>query len=423
MRLFHAHRLLQHLPRRMAAVLAVAGVLGAFAAPLVTDTRPAIAGHKDMGALDDSAHQAYLRQRMRDIWLASWMMMAEQFTANMMHQMWILGQFLDAKHQLETQQLFRELLDQAHKDYQPSDQMCRFGTNIRSLAATDEKRQVNAQVLSTLMMNRELLTSNTSAGMGPAMDKLSRIRQFKLTYCDIHDNNDRLAKMCRLYSARDGQNFTRGAPDGRSNRDIDFMRNVGSAYTLDIDFTDTTLTNDEEDVIALSKNLFANDVFSVIGDKLLMQEFNKDEYQDVRSIIAMRGIVRNSFGHIVGDRARGTASSGPFLKRIVEEMGVPSAEVDQFLGEDPSYFAQMELLTRKMYQNPTFYAALYTQPTNIDRTAAAMQAIKLMSDRDRFDGAIRREMLLSTLLELKVRTAEDILVNEMQNFTPFKASP
>jgi hypothetical protein len=83
----------------------------------------------------------------------------------------------------------------------------------------------------------------------------------------------------------------------------------------------------------------------------------------------------------------------------------------------------MELLTRKMYQNPTFYAALYTKPANVERTAAAMEAIKLMQDRDRFEAALRREMLLSVLLELKLRTAQEVLENEKQNFAPFSTSP
>src|SRR5690606_1555650 len=65
--------------------------------------------------------------------VASLMMMAEQFTANMAYQVQMIGKLLDAKHQLETQRLFQQKMSEAHKDYQVSEQMCTFGTFARDL--------------------------------------------------------------------------------------------------------------------------------------------------------------------------------------------------------------------------------------------------------------------------------------------------
>ena len=411
--------------RRIAGGLLCAFVAAFLAAgPVMTfDPRPAQAAHVEDGALDNSAHYTYLQtERIRWKWVASWMKMTQQYTANMMHQMWIAGMFLDAKHQLETHRLFQTLLNQAHKDYHPSDQMCRFGTNVRSAGASEELAKVNAQVMSTIMLNRELLAERTAASGGMVVDKIARIRQFKLIYCNIHDNNGRLGEMCRLQQGRDGMTYTRGAPDERTNRDIDYAATVDSRYTYDVNFTDNEMTNDEVDVIALSRNLFSHDVFTHIAENRLNREFNKDDYMDVRSIIALRGLARNSFGHIIGQRAAGTGASAPFIKRLVEELGAPQAEIDAFLGEFPSYFAQMEVLTRKMYQNPSFYATLYTKPENVKRAAVSMQAIKLMQDRDRFESALRREMLLSGILELKLRSEQARVLNEQQNYQPFSTT-
>ena len=69
----------------------------------------------------------------------------------------------------------------------------------------------------------------------------------------------------------------------------------------------------------------------------------------------------------------------------------------------------MEMLTRKMYQNPQFYTNLYTSPENLKRTGVALQALQLMHDRDRFEGSLRREMLLSTILEMKLRESQEVV--------------
>lgn len=382
------------------------------------------AAHLEDGALDDSNHMnSLIHERIRFRWLASWMKMTEQFTANMMHQMLIIGMFFDAKHQLETQRLMQSLVNRAHKDYHPGDQMCRFGTNVRSLAAVEERSRVNAHIVSTILLNRESLAHGTAARDGHGGDKKARIAQFKRTYCDINDNNGRLHAFCTLSESNDGENYQRGAPDERTNKDINFIQNVGNRYTLDIDFTDTELTDDETDILALARNLYAHDIFTRIPSNRLDLMVNRDNYQDVRSVIALRGLARNSFGHIVGQRARGSEVVAPFIRAVVEEMGVPAAELDLFLGEHPSYFAQMEVITRKMYQNPSFYANLYDKPANVARTGAALQAIKLMQDRDRFEGALRREMLLSGLLELRLRALQDGLINELTNTQEFEAAP
>src|SRR5690348_12723839 len=56
---------------------------------------------------------------LEDHILPAMMMMAEQLTAVSMKQTEIIGTFLDAKHQMETQQVFQRLAARAHKDYHP----------------------------------------------------------------------------------------------------------------------------------------------------------------------------------------------------------------------------------------------------------------------------------------------------------------
>ncbi len=356
-------------------------------------------------SLEDPAHVAKLRRFLRENWIAAFMSMTEQFTVVMMHQVLAVGEFLDAKHQLETERIFQQLTAKAHKEYQPSAQMCRVGTNVRSLAATEEKAKTNARLLNMVMMRRDTLSANVTSAAGPDIDIEDRINQFRETYCDVNDNNAQLDGFCN----------TGGGDADRINKDIDYTRTVDGRYTLDINFTDDDLSDDEEDIIALSRNLFSHKTFTRIPERHLMQEFGKDDFQDTRSIHAIRSVARNSFSHLVGMRASGTAEVGPFMKNLILEMGVPDDEIDIFLGENPSYFAQMDVLTRKMYQNPEFFVNLYAKPANVKRTGVALQAIKLMHDRDRYEASLRREMLMSLILEVKLREHQSEVNNDLLN--------
>ncbi|HTK83604.1 MAG TPA: hypothetical protein VL625_00830, partial [Patescibacteria group bacterium] len=63
--------------------------------------------------------------------------MGQEFLHDIFQQTLEVGAFMDAKNQLETQLLFQQLQAKAHKDYQPTLEMCTFGTALRSIAAAD----------------------------------------------------------------------------------------------------------------------------------------------------------------------------------------------------------------------------------------------------------------------------------------------
>ena len=71
-------------------------------------------------------------------------------------------------------------------------------------------------------------------------------------------------------------------------------------------------------------------------------------------------------------------------------------------GSDPSYYAQMDFLTQKIFQSPRFFADLYDNPANVDRQYAAMQALGLMQRREAYESMIRSELLASLLLEMTI---------------------
>ncbi len=327
--------------------------------------------------------------------------MTTHVTTVMIRQIMMIGTLLDAKHQMESERLFGQLQAETHRDFQVSEQICAFGTLARSTADSKFKVDANTLAINSLMQKRELLNGYAISSWGPFADMGSRIAQYKSVYCDPNDDN------------RDVGSFCASGVNARKNNDIDYVRTVGLPLTLDIDFTDGVRTNAEEDIIALSRNLFDHNVLTSIPDETMWADSGGIyKLQDSRSLSAVRSIARNSFASIVAAKTPGSGLSSAQLKKVMEGIGVPAGDIDALVGANPSYFAQMDIISRKMFQDPEFITNLYVGTANVARTSIALQSIQIMKDRDRLEAALRKEMLLSLILEMKLREAQKNVYNE-----------
>lgn len=337
--------------------------------------------------------------------------MTEQLSAVAMHQVFIVGTFFDAKQQLETQQLFQELQVNAHRDYQPSEDFCWFGTAARSLAPSEQRSRFSAAALSARQLGRQLGNANLSGGLKRDQDRDSRWEAFVTKYCDPRDNNweeDVAGTGLRLACG------SGGGTSERINIDIDFTRLIEEPRTLNVSFADSAAASpDEQDVLALGSNLYGHDVLTRnINSEYLRNRQYQQLYMALRSVAAKRAVAENSYNSIVGLKSSGSSDSAAggsaprtreFLAAIVKELGVTDpAQVYEMIGQEPSYFAQLELLAKKIYQNPDFYANLYDKPANVARKSVALKAIELMLDRAIFESQLRQEMAMSVLLSAKL---------------------
>ncbi|HEU4839468.1 MAG TPA: hypothetical protein VFS88_08680 [Micavibrio sp.] len=353
--------------------------------------------------------------------LPALMLFAEQISATAMGQVVSVGMFLDAKHQLETQRLFQQMMAEAHKDYHPSEGLCTFGTNVRSLAASDRNTDLTAMAISNRTLQRELLSGDAVAGAGQTSDYLSRVAQFRELYCDKADNGNGLSLLCPNASK----------DDGRKNNDINYTAVLETPLTLDIDFTEEgdsdhsankhkqEVSKDEEDVFALAANLYAHNVAPIIPRTFLSDEQGVanpqgvNHYMNIRSIAAKRSVARNSFAAVASMKSQGEKEVQPYLYAIMREMGIEEKEIPLYLGKRPSYYAQMEILTKKLYQNPTFYTELYDKPANVERKIVSMQAIDLMQRRDIYRSVLRSEAVMAVMLETALTEQHEKIANEM----------
>jgi hypothetical protein len=328
-------------------------------------------------------------------------LMTEHVSSVMMQQMSMIGMLLDAKHQMESERLFGQMQAETHRDFQVSEQICAFGTLARSTASSKFKVDANILAINSLMQKRELLSGYSAASWGPFSDMTSRIQQYKAVYCDPNDDNKEIGSFCA------------SGTSARKNNDIDYVRTISGPMTLDVDFTDGVRTNAEEDIIALSRNLFDHKVLTAIPEKTMWSGSGGIyKLQDMRMLSAVRSVARNSFASIVAAKTPGSGMSSAQLRNVMAGIGVPAGDIDSLIGTNPSYFAQMDIISQKMFQDPEFITNLYVGPANVARTGVALQAIQIMKDRDRLEAALRKEMLLSMILEMKLREAQQNVFNK-----------
>lgn len=346
--------------------------------------------------------------------LAPMMMdMARQFSTIIMHQALVFGAFTDAAQQLETQRTFQRLTAQAHKDYHPSTGLCSFGTLARSLSAAESNTRRTAHMLNERAVDRALDNVNSVAAQKQADDRDTRLAQFAARYCNRKDNYalegkpfTGLALLCKATVA-----------PGRSNRDIDYRTALLQPRTLDLGF-DGEAHEDDADIAALAVNLYQHTPYDKrITDALISEPAAANVYLDLRAVAAKRNVAQTAFNQIAALKAQGTPeseqASAPYQKAIFSELGITdSDELAVFLGKRPSYFAQMEVLAKKIYQRPGFYVDLYDKPENVKRRSVAMRAVGLMLNRDIYESYLRSEAIMSVLLETKIMQAQTRVEDE-----------
>lgn len=356
---------------------------------------------------DDAAFDAAIQSLANSNYADAFRMMAEQMSNIMIQQIHILGTFFDAKHQLETQRLFATTAAIAHRDYHPSEQICGFGTLARGTAVSKYQIEQNAQAMNAILQKRELLNANVSSAWGPFADSMSRMAQFKTIYCDVNDNNKDFP-----------DNFCNSGASTRKHKDIDYRRTLESHLTLDLDFTDGgAVTADEEDILALAKNLYSHETMPSIQKGSMVPYGTFRELHNTRMLSAVRSVARHSYTTLAAMRASGSGLSADQLRQVMQNIGVPAADVNALIGANPSYFAQMDIMTQKMFQDPSFMINLYNGPANVARMGVVLQGIRIMADRDKLDASLRREMLISMILEMKIRERQEKIRN-LGNRTP-----
>jgi hypothetical protein len=340
--------------------------------------------------------------------LPALMQMTLQMSSMAMFQVGVIGTFLDAKHQMETQRLFQYMNAQAFKDYYPSEGLCTIGTIARSIQVADYRLPRTSASLSQYSMDRQLRNANRASAGGEVVERDARWRQWRATYCDTRDNNRHFRNLCGS-----------GVEQLRRNRDVDYPRVLGVPTTLDLDFGNSDATNDETDLMALAANLYAHRPLPDIPPTILRSASGRSHYMDVRSLAAKRSVAEQSIQAVSALKTPSpiTQESRAFLLALMREVGIAEDEAQRLLDQDTSYLGQMDLIARKLVQRPEFYVDLMDKPANVARKSVALQSLSLMQKRELFKSALRSEAIISVLLELELIDAQNRVQNRISAMT------
>lgn len=323
----------------------------------------------------------------------------------------MIGAFLDASILNNTLNDLQAETSKSLQSYTPSDQVCRFGTMVRSLAATDSKVDSNKRLLDEAALQRDLGKQFSAAASGGGQDIYTRLDIFHDKYCNLLDNASGLSKLCTSAPAISDINY---------NKDIDFVGVIDNPLSVDADLMNSNVTPTETAILKLSDFLYGHTQFNqrISDNSLVGSPPEQEKYHKWRSVSARRAVAQNTYNALVAMKMAGTGNSDDYLLSILYQLGLSAADSDKYLGgksstpTNASYNAQMNLLTKQIFQDPSFYANLMESKNNVKRISASLQGIGLMQGRDTYKSMTRSEMLMALLVELEARKVANNLIGE-----------
>lgn len=336
-----------------------------------------------------------------------------------------IGAFIDAKIHSETMLDMQVMAARATKRHIPSVNVCKFASLNKTTAQSNYRGNFISSTLNKYSLDRTL-GSGGSIGASNSIDIRSRSQEALLKHCDPGELSNTMDSVC---GAAAGSN-------GLTSKDINYGNTLATPDTINLlldpimqglaDDTDTNPhnNNDTASILALKQLLYNHEVAPRMGKIAIGNNIfgHQNKYLKWRANAAKRSVAENSFDTIVGMKAAGGGAVGQSqgiqtaqATGLYQSLGLSTADINELNKLAPSYWAQMEHLTKTLYKDPSFFVNLYDNPENVTRQSASMEAISLMQMRDYYESLIRSEMALSVMLDTEVRKEIQKLNNTIQS--------
>lgn len=337
--------------------------------------------------------------------------MATELVANGWAQVAEFGALLDGKVTSETILDIEILNAKSAKRHMPAVSMCKYASLSKSIAQSDMRANMAHDVLNEFSLRR-VLGQGETAGATLARDTASRVKTALERHCDQREFGGEMSFVC--------PNGTNSA--GATSKDINYTNTIEIPETINLGFDQPiiAINNDDElgNIVAMKQMLYNHEVAPRVGNKDLQNNHdgNVTRYLKWRGTVAKRTVAENSFDAIVGMKAASGVATNNQYRAQLTSLGMPAADVNAVSKIAPSYWAQMEHLTKTIYQNTDFFVNLYDNPDNVLRQSASMEAISLMQLRDYYESLTRSEMALSILLDTEISKEIDALNNTINQW-------
>ncbi len=276
-------------------------------------------------------------------------------------------------------------------DYAPHPFIGQMATYTRGLALSSEAIRQSRLLRGAAGTADLLAASGTLSAKGGGAVEDWRLKNLKDLYVDPEQQGGYLRELV--------------GGDQRVNRDLDIAKTLMGRETLDINFEDSTLTEDERDFLALKENLLPSDAMenSRMRD-LGTTEANLTDLPALLSLTARREMIDRTINTIAGQRAQGSDVSTQEMQALLRQLGYSddSPEMKDVSGK-ASYEAHMDILTRRVFQNPNMYSNLIANPVALRRILVSQNAVRNMQQFDIYASTTRAEDLTAMWAWLETR--------------------
>lgn len=277
----------------------------------------------------------------------------------------------------------------------PDPQACAVASGARTTAVAQARAQEVSQEVVAQSADRRLGRSELTAEDPAETDRRERREVFTKNFCDPAAWGGAFKDQCKTAGKL-------------KDRDIDYRKTLDEPWTLEIrpDFAEqdpASWTEDEISVDALRQNLFGHEVYPRPTRDEFKQYNVRVGYLNQRALEAKRSVAEYSLQSLIGEKSEASPEAKQWLEATLQNLGITmDAEMQAKIKDKPSYYAIMEVLGKRMYQDPNFYNQLIKPGPQVAQTQASLQAVNLMQMRDVYDSMLRSELILSLIVEMEL---------------------
>jgi hypothetical protein len=284
-----------------------------------------------------------------DDWLLALKDMTAQLSGSLNDGTRHLDSLFDSSNETQNERSLQEIEHTAKKQYQTTDEGCRFDTSARYMGSAMRTGQFVSQGMTKDLNTVGNNLKTTPGGKGSATLRQDRWQVYQSTFCDAVSNDG--APGCTSAGTR-------------PNADIQPSKTLFGKETIDMANVD-----DRHAVQALNYNITGFDIPDPMQPQVLTTPNGKEQRLRNRHYLAQMDAVESLVTSLVGERTPGPAS--PEIKALRIKLGVTDAS------DTPSEREIRQSVVEQLW-DPNYWVDLGDAPSTTQQKEVYLQAYNLM---------------------------------------------